>query len=871
MNIEWRCNLCKETFGTQEIFRWHIIGAHENEIATSQVQEIMSTSKRLVPCTTATQICPFCLTTPSETQAGFASHVGKHQQEIALAALPMLADGSDDGSMEDIESSDNDDEDDSLKAISSACLGCGKMDGVILRNQTICLAPKCRKWFSQSSFGVRLFDIQQDPLSVELLLTAVLEAAASGMLELLPGCPFKSLATIPTLLGQIPSMASFAAVENVQEYVSALGPEIEKLLIWVCTGYRGCLVSAPELMKVPGMPPGTHQFVLANATPEHESTFASHVSQIAPRTPRIVFHGTSADRLFAILHQGLQILSGTRLQRSGAAWGPGIYVTDGPIAALAYAWRTINKTWKSSKFLGSRILLGCELAGPIEVGSAIVVRNPAMLMVRYVFLIPENSIAPPLAKDVVPTIALTCNSLRAGADLSASTIFIGESRFDLSDLDIDFDHIAAMPEDIREEAILHSLIRQKSKATTSRTTLSEFHQQLLDKLSANLIQEVSPRAGQHQPLHDEETFDQTVATNSTVTGRVASGEASTSTSSTWGPQNRLIFTIRDFEKALDKCVDLRKLLPREATSEPVFIGLDKELDGLRKISEDIASNSSRLDRPNIEKSIKTFSNCRTQLIRLQKLLDSIVYSTNDDDKKLKRSNAILRQFFTRQPTSRKLDVSKAETIKMELHNMAEALRNDIILFRAGNVPGGPIDSVHLLPQENQPDTERVASQMTLAPPGTPHIAEASEGKSSLKSTRSTISDDYDSFLNEKAEPEDTTPNLVDVTQPSKAMEVGDRELSSFAKYLPKEPSIDSDRVSISESLKALFGLDGNDRVDDTEALEEDDVAYPCKGCGEIVSLLLQYVWFRDTLLTVSSLRKERPLNLVRFSAHNTKS
>jgi hypothetical protein len=598
VNIEWRCNLCKETFGTQEVFRGHIIGAHENEIATSQVQEIMSTSKRLVPCTTATQICPFCLTAPSETQAGFASHVGKHQQEIALAALPMLADGSDDESMEDIESSDNDDDDDNLKAISSACIVCGKMDGVILRNQTVCLAPKCRKLFSQSNFGIRLFDIQQDPLSVELLLTTALEAAASGMLELLPGCPFKNPATILTLLGQIPSMASFAAIENVQEYVSALGPEIEKLLIWVCTGYRGCLTSAPELMKVPGMPPGTHQFVLANATPEHESTFASHVSQIAPRTPRIVFHGTSADRLFAILHQGLQILTGTRLQRGDADWGPGIYVTDGPMAALAYACPAISTTWKSSHFLGSRILLGCELAGPTEKGSAIVVRNPAMLMVRYVFLIPENSIAP-LAKYVVPTIALTCNSLRAGADISASTIFIGESRFDLSDLDIDSDYIAAMPEDIREEAILHSLIRQKSKATTSRTALSEFHQLLLERLSANLIPEASPRAGQHQPLHDKETIDQTVATNSSVTGRVALGEASTSTSSSWGPQNRLTFTIRDFEKALDKCVDLWKLLPREATSEPVFIGLDKELDRLRKISEDLASNSSRLDLPNI--------------------------------------------------------------------------------------------------------------------------------------------------------------------------------------------------------------------------------------------------------------------------------
>jgi hypothetical protein len=120
VNIEWRCNLCKETFETQEGFRGHMIAVHENEITTSQVAEVMSTSKRLVPCTIATQLCPFCLTAPSETQAGFASHVGKHQQEIALAALPRLGDTPDDEKTEYSESSDNDDDDDDQKAISSA-------------------------------------------------------------------------------------------------------------------------------------------------------------------------------------------------------------------------------------------------------------------------------------------------------------------------------------------------------------------------------------------------------------------------------------------------------------------------------------------------------------------------------------------------------------------------------------------------------------------------------------------------------------------------------------------------------------------------------------------------------------------------------
>jgi hypothetical protein len=523
VNIEWRCNLCKKTFETQEVLRGHIITVHENEITTSQIEEVMSTSKRLVPCTVATQLCPFCLTTPSETQAGFASHVGKHQQEIALAALPRLGDTSDDEKMEDSESSDNDDDDDDPKAISTACIFCRKTDGVILRNQTICLALSCRRLFSLSNFEIRLFDIQQDPLSVELLITTILAAAASGIQELLPGCPFNNITTIPTLLDRVPSMDSFAEIENLQEYVSTLGQEIEKLLIWVCSGYRGYLVSAPEPMRAPGMPSGTHQFVLANATPEQESAFAFHVREIAPRSPRIVFHGTSVDRLFAILHQGLQIMSGTPLQRHGGASEPGIYVTDEPSTSLAYSSPAINAAWKSTRFLGFRVLLGCELAGPVARENVIVVTNPATLMVRYVFLIPENSIAP-LAKLVVPTIVLTCNSFKSSADFtveSTSTIFIRESRVDITNLDIDSDYLAALPEDLREEAILHSLIRQKSKATASGTTLSSIHQRLLDTLSKKVVEELSQQEGKGQP-------HQNVATKSSITGSVSSGEASAS-------------------------------------------------------------------------------------------------------------------------------------------------------------------------------------------------------------------------------------------------------------------------------------------------------------------------------------------------------
>jgi hypothetical protein len=76
------------------------------------MEEFIAISKRLIACKIENELCPFCLTTPSRTQDGFASHVGKHQQEISLAALPRLDDFSDDEeSVDDGRDSDGDDDD----------------------------------------------------------------------------------------------------------------------------------------------------------------------------------------------------------------------------------------------------------------------------------------------------------------------------------------------------------------------------------------------------------------------------------------------------------------------------------------------------------------------------------------------------------------------------------------------------------------------------------------------------------------------------------------------------------------------------------------------------------------------------------------
>jgi hypothetical protein len=89
------CNLCKEVFGTQEIFRAHIEDTHQNKFVPCQIEEFIGASKRFVSHDGRDEKCPFCLIGSPQTQRSFASHVCRHLQEIPLVALPLLDASSD--------------------------------------------------------------------------------------------------------------------------------------------------------------------------------------------------------------------------------------------------------------------------------------------------------------------------------------------------------------------------------------------------------------------------------------------------------------------------------------------------------------------------------------------------------------------------------------------------------------------------------------------------------------------------------------------------------------------------------------------------------------------------------------------------------
>jgi hypothetical protein len=306
-----------------------------------------------------------------------------------------------------------------LNGMGKLCITCGSAHGVNLRRSTVCKEIWCHNAFENADLDIRLSDIRSDPLVVDLLLTMVFAAAKFDNLSLLPGCPFTSTAVVLQIINSLPSMKSLSKNRHPGTRVHSLGDQVVQLLIWICTSYRGFLTSATGSLKIPSMPPDTHQFLLANVSPEQESDFISHIEKdpAGSNNTRVLFHGTSLDRLFAIICQGLQIKSGTTLQSNGASSGAGIYMAEEPSVSWRYATRNRGaNNWPESAIKGFRVVLGCENAGPaVGISGVHVVKDPTTVIIRYVFLIPNSVKKLPIRNHLVTAMLSVFRGLRSGA------------------------------------------------------------------------------------------------------------------------------------------------------------------------------------------------------------------------------------------------------------------------------------------------------------------------------------------------------------------------------------------------------------------------------------------------------------------------
>ena len=315
-----------------------------------------------------------------------------------------------------------------IRMFGQGCIVCG-LGQRRLRRATVCPSPSCQSTFSQAHIEIQLAEIWQDPPVMDLLLSMIYATASTGKLDLLADCPasdapaivsmLHGLPAIPTLAKHLKSCLNFHGSNYRRAHAlvgyctqSTNSALLASSLLWVCTSYRGFLVSATKLQRIPFF--GDNQYLLANTAPELELAFSRHISTLQSNS-EILFHGTSLDRLHAILCQGLRVQSGTALQRHGAAHGAGIYMADEPSLAWGYATASPGG-WKSSKLKNMKLLLGCELAGSKPKASyagIYVITDATRLAVRYIFLLESNA-KMPAAKDVKTPMQSVFQSLKSG-------------------------------------------------------------------------------------------------------------------------------------------------------------------------------------------------------------------------------------------------------------------------------------------------------------------------------------------------------------------------------------------------------------------------------------------------------------------------
>jgi hypothetical protein len=303
-----------------------------------------------------------------------------------------------------------------IDCLGQECIACGvshKAQKTHLRRGTPCDIMSCTRLWYLLPLDVRVPEIRTDIYAVDMILTSVYAAAMSGRSELLPSCPIYGGEAVKAILNALPSLTLISHAVNVSAVLQSYHRDAEKLISWACVHHRGYVATATGLCKVPTMPAGTHQFVLASASPRLESGFVSKLGRPNSKTT-VLFHGTTFDRLPAILAQGLRVCSGTSLQRTGAAHGKGIYLAEEPATSLIYS-PTIT-SWRNSGLSNMRLLLGCEVVGggkSVTKGIHLITDERAAI-VRYIFLLTSDS-GSPIANHIAPAMASGMSALRTGA------------------------------------------------------------------------------------------------------------------------------------------------------------------------------------------------------------------------------------------------------------------------------------------------------------------------------------------------------------------------------------------------------------------------------------------------------------------------
>lgn len=193
------------------------------------------------------------------------------------------------------------------------CIICGNdlATGDLMYRSTTC-SPSCSVAFRRSPLEVRvpeLHMIEQSPIFTHLWNAVALAIITGNAISMRP--PFtieafdRAYQVFFGFLGHLAQASLMTDANAKAMFLRGLQAmkndrSAERMLAWSSTHYRGCLVVSSALNLGNGV-----DFFLFTGNCDTEWAFAKHFERAQGRSS-IVFHGTTADRLYPILCDGLQ-------------------------------------------------------------------------------------------------------------------------------------------------------------------------------------------------------------------------------------------------------------------------------------------------------------------------------------------------------------------------------------------------------------------------------------------------------------------------------------------------------------------------------------------------------------------------------------
>lgn len=228
-------------------------------------------------------------------------------------------------------------------------------------------------------------DIMNNPDVVDLYISMAVAAATSHRKNMIFD-PFppqymrgatKDFDAIVHVLNLVPSVDEMQRhCDNEGELIHYLSEidstgGIYSLLSWILSIDRSALLKMPPNLHIAAMKT-PHQYMMpAGNDPKKAADFKAWRKEYGSY---FAFHGSGIENWHSILRKGLLNCSGTSLQTTGAAYGPGVYLAPDSGTSMGYA-RT-GAAWRRSRFGDSSSLVCMAIAEVVKHPEAPHTPNP---------------------------------------------------------------------------------------------------------------------------------------------------------------------------------------------------------------------------------------------------------------------------------------------------------------------------------------------------------------------------------------------------------------------------------------------------------------------------------------------------------------